>query len=386
MKKLSIVTTTRAEYGLLKPVIEKFRKDKDIELSLVVTGAHLCAAQGNTVSDIEKDGIGIDKRISILSGDSDDTSVVMANALKSFSEYFATEKPEALMVLGDRFETMAICIAAYNRRIPIIHIHGGETTEGAVDEAYRHSITKMSQLHFPATSEYRKRIIQLGENPDNVYCVGALGVENAGNIETMSYRELEESIGIELGEKYAVGTFHPVTLENSTAAEQINELLSSIEEYKDIHFIFTKANLDSDGDVINKSLEDFAADHENFHLVGSLGVIRYMSALKGAAFVIGNSSSGIIEAPAFGIPTINIGDRQKGRTAGKTVINCEPVKEEIKRAIDKAMSQEFLDSIKDAVNPYGAGNTSDKIVQITKKYMLENSFNLKKKFYDLPDK
>ncbi|WP_026497341.1 UDP-N-acetylglucosamine 2-epimerase [Butyrivibrio sp. WCD3002] len=386
MKKLAIVTTTRAEYGLLRSVIKKFDIDENIELRLVVTGAHLSGEQGNTVTEIEADGVRIDKKISILDDAENNPSKIMANALMGFSKYFEEEKPDALMVLGDRFETMAICIVAYNKRIPIIHIHGGETTEGAVDEAYRHSITKMSQLHFPATDEYRNRIIQLGEDPKNVYCVGALGVENAKSLTLMKKEELEDSIGFKLLGRYAVGTFHPVTLENNTAGDQVRELLSAIDSYKDISFIFSKANLDTDGLVINKILQEYADSHENFMLVDSLGVIRYMSALKGAAFVIGNSSSGIIEAPAFGIPTINIGDRQKGRTAGKSVINCKPACEDIKKAIDTALSAEFLDSIKDAVNPYGAGDTSDKILQITKKYMLEDGFNLKKKFYDLPVK
>lgn len=385
MKKIAILTATRAEYGLLKPVIKKLDADINFDMRLAVTGMHLSPEFGMTIREIEADQIPIDKKIEIILSSDTPTAISksMGLAIISFAEYFEESAPEALIVLGDRYETLAVCCAAMNARIPIFHLYGGEATEGAIDEAVRHSITKMSFLHFASTEIYRKRIIQMGEAPERVFNVGAMGVENALHTILLSKEELESNLGRELGEKFAVGTFHPVTLENDTAEMQTKELLSAIESYRDMFFIFTKANADANGRIINRLMAEYAETHRNLILVDSLGMQRYLSAVSHACFVIGNSSSGLIEVPSFGIPTIDIGDRQKGRIAGETVIWCEPQEKSICRAIDKGLSEEFRKSIKNSNNPYGSGDTSDKIISIMKEFALNHKIDIKKKFYDI---
>ncbi len=383
--KICVMTATRAEYGLLSPIIKKLNDDIEFDVRVVVTGAHLSPEFGMTVHEIEDDGVAIDKKIEILM--SSDTSVAVSKsmglAMISFGEYFEESKPDALMVLGDRYETLAVCVAAMNARVPIIHLHGGETTEGAVDEAVRHAITKMSYLHFTSTETYRRRVIQLGESPDRVFSVGAMGVENTLRVPLLTQAELENSIGCELGENYVVGTFHPVTLENQSAEEQTMELMRVIENHSELIFLFTKANADNNGRVINRLLEEYSNKLSNLYVYDSLGLKRYLSAVKYAKFVIGNSSSGLLEVPSFGIPTINIGDRQKGRIQGETIINCEPKENDINHAIELALSLEFRNKIQNAINPYGDGNTSDQIIHITKEIFSEGQVNLKKKFFDV---
>ncbi len=385
MKKIAILTATRAEYGLLKTVIKELIERKEVDVNVLVTGMHLSPEFGMTVKEIENDGIPIDKKIEILLSSDSAVAVskAMGLALISFSEYFEESRPDALMVLGDRYETLAVCIAAMNARIPIIHIHGGETTEGAIDEAIRHSITKMSNLHFTSTENYRKRVIQLGEHPQNVFNVGALGVENALNTELYSMDEFRDVYGIDLNQKYAVGTFHPVTLENDSAESQISEIIKAISKYPNVQFIFTKANADENGRIINENLKRAQENRDNILLVDSLGMKGYLSAISNALFVIGNSSSGLVEAPAFHVPTINIGDRQKGRIQGETIINCIPREKEICDAIEKAMDKEFVSKISSVKNPYGKGNTSNSIVDITTDFLLNDKFDIKKRFYDL---
>ncbi len=384
-KKVCVLTANRAEYGLLKPVIRRLRIDETLDVRVVVTGAHLSPEFGLTYQEIEQDGILIDKKIEILLS-SDTPSAIsksMGLALFGFADYFSESRPDLLIVLGDRYETLAVCCAATNARIPIIHLHGGEATEGLIDEAIRHSITKMSNLHFTSTETYRKRVIQMGEDPTRVFNVGAIGVENALNTKLMNLKELETNLGISLGSKYAIGTFHPVTLDQSTAEAQTHELLKALARHKDILFLFTKANADTDGRIINELLTHYASENNNFVLVDSLGMRRYLSALNSALFVIGNSSSGLIEVPSFGIPTINIGDRQKGRITGDTVINCEPVEVEIDKAINKALDTSFRMTCTKAINPYGTGNTSQKIVAIVREFLDNNRIDIKKKFFDL---
>lgn len=385
MKRIVILTATRAEYGILKPLIAGMTADSYYDARIAVTGMHLSPEFGMTVKEIETDGFSIDRKIEILL--SSDTPVALSKsmglAMISFSEYFEERKPNALLVLGDRFETFAVCAAAVNARIPILHLHGGEATEGLIDEAFRHSVTKMSHLHFTSTQAYRKRVIQLGESPDRVFNVGALGVENALKMQTMTLDELEECLGFKLGANYAVGSFHPVTLERLTAKRQTKELLDAVGRHRDITFLFTKANADTDGRIINKTLEAYAKAQDHLRLVDSLGSKRYLSALKHAAFVIGNSSSGLIEAPSFHIPTINIGDRQRGRIAGETVIHCEPDAVSIDRAIQKAMNQGFRNRIEKAANPYGDGHTLGKIMSIVKEFFENDKIDVKKKFHDI---
>ena len=381
MIKIVVVTATRAEYGLLSPLIKKLREDPEYEVRVAVTGMHLSPEFGLTYKEIEADGIEIDRKIEMLL--SSDTSVAVSKsmgvALMGFADYFEETVPDALIVLGDRYEVLAVCIAAMNEQIPIVHLYGGEITEGAIDDAIRHCITKLSYLHFTSTEEYRKRVIQLGEEPDRVFNVGALGVENALNVEKMPKEELEKSIDWELCEQYAVLTFHPVTLDKQDPKEQVKELLAAIDEFPQIRFLATKANADAGGHIINEMLRQYSKTHENMKLVDSLGMRRYLSAVKYATFVIGNSSSGLIEAPALGVPTVNIGDRQKGRARGSSIIDCETRREDIVRAIDAALSM----NVRDVDSIYGAGKASDRIIEVIKMTM-DKDIDLKKSFYDLP--
>lgn len=381
-----MLTATRAEYGLLKSVIRHIYDDSDLELHVLVTGMHLSEGFGSTYQEILEDGFPIAVKISIL-GDGDshaETSKAMAAALKGFGTYFEKNNMDMLIVLGDRYETIAVCLAAMNAKIPIAHIHGGEITEGAIDDAIRHAITKLSYLHFPAAEAYAKRIIQLGESPDRVFNVGALGVENIKNVQLLSREELEFSIGFSLEQPYAVVTFHPVTLENTDVKEQFQELLDALDEF-DLRYIITKANADTYGRVINQMIDEYASVHENVYATASLGMIKYLSAVKHSTMVIGNSSSGIVEAPSLHVPTVNIGDRQRGRLAAETVIHCRTNKEEIKKAIKKALAIDWEKKVKFVHNPYEGNGTSLKIVSICKEFLFDNRIDLMKKFYDIND-
>lgn len=384
MKTITVLTATRAEYGLLNPIIKALKSCSEFCIKVVVTGAHLSPEFGLTYKEIEKDGITIDKKVEILlSADTPSAiSKSMGLAMLGFADYFAENRPDALLVLGDRYETLAVCCAAMNERIPIIHLYGGETTEGAVDEAVRHAITKLSYLHLTSTEVYRKRVIQLGEDPERVFNVGAIGVENVLKQTMLSKQELAESLGCSLSRPYAVITFHPVTLEGSSAKVQCEELLRALNENADMDFIITKANADVDGRIINELLEEFAKRHSNVMFYSSLGMVRYLSAVKYATMVIGNSSSGLIEAPSFHIPTVNIGNRQKGRLKADSVIDCKPTKADICDAIHKAKSNEIRKIVARTNNPYGDGDTTSKIVSAIKT-MFQKEINLKKKFYDM---
>lgn len=381
MKKvISILTTTRAEYGLLREVIFKLSKIADIDARVVVSGTHVSIDHGYTINEIVKDNVQIDKQIEILceGNHQNTTSEIMGIAQIKFSEYFNELKPDALLVLGDRFETLAVVLSALVLQIPIFHIHGGETTQGAIDEAIRHSITKCSVLHFTSTEEYRRRVIQLGEQPHFVFNVGSLGVENVLNLELLSREELAKNLNFELDDKYAVMTYHPVTLEQQNIEQQVDNLLTVIKMNQDIMFLVTKANADQNGNYINSRLEEAKNVISNMKLYDSLGVIKYLSAVKYAQFVIGNSSSGIIEVPSFGIPTINIGNRQKGRIQAKSIINCESTVEDINNSINTA-----LNHVKNSIdNPYYKAGTSDSIVSIIHEFIMQ-PINLQKEFFDL---
>lgn len=343
-KNICVLTATRAEYGLLKNLILRLQKESVLQVNVVVTGMHLDPAFGETYREIEEDGIPIMAKIPILS-EADGAvgmSETMAQALISFGHFFAENRQDLLVVLGDRHETMAVCIAAMNAQIPIAHIHGGEVTEGAIDDAIRHSITKMSFLHFTSTEAYRRRVIQLGEHPDRVFCVGALGVENIRYGNRLSKSELEESIQFRLGERYCLVTFHPVTLEEDDGITQLQEMLRAMDEMTEYRYLITKANADAGGRSINACLEEYAQSHrQSVYLTESLGMRRYLSAMKHCAMVIGNSSSGILEAPEMDIPTINIGDRQKGRIQKASIIDCKPCTAEIVAAMKRSQTEKF---------------------------------------------
>jgi GDP/UDP-N,N'-diacetylbacillosamine 2-epimerase (hydrolysing) len=384
-KTISLLTATRAEYGLLKPLIDRLNREDEFDVRVVVTGAHLSPEFDLTFREIEKDGIVVDEKIEMLLSADTTTSISksMGLAMISFADYFERTKPDLLVVLGDRYETLAVCTVAMNQRIPVAHLYGGETTEGAIDESIRHAITKMSYLHFTSTSAYKQRVIQLGEHPERVFNVGALGVENIVTQQLLTKDELELSLGFKLTRPYALVTFHPVTLENNQSQEQFQELLRVVSNHKDIDFIFTKANADANGRIINKMIDSFVSENRNAVAYTSLGMIRYLSAMKYCSFVIGNSSSGLLETPSFKIPTINIGDRQKGRIQAESIINCEPNKFSMESAINRALSQEFIQLANNVNNPYGDGQTSKKVVDVIKEFILNNKINLKKKFFDL---
>lgn len=385
MKTIAVLTATRAEFGLLKPLILRLIHENFCQVDILVTGMHLSAYYGDTYREIEAAGIPIKVKIDMhLESDTPlAISQSMATAIIEFGRYFSSHKPDLLVVLGDRYETLAVCMSAMSAEIPIAHIAGGELTEGLIDEAIRHSITKMSHLHFVSTEIYRRRVIQLGEHPDNVYNVGAFAVENTKNTNFLSKTELEESIGHVLKDKYCVVTFHPVTLEDHTAESQIKELLGAVEAFPNISFLFTKANADMGGRIINQYIDGYANTHDNAVSVSSLGVRRYLSAVKGCEFVLGNSSSGLMEAPCLSVPTVNIGDRQKGRLMPESVICCGTDKNSIKNAMIKAMSPEFKNRIKYMVNPFGDGRTSVQITNILRERLVSDTIHLKKEFYDL---
>lgn len=385
MKKICIVTGTRAEYGLLKPIIEKVNRADDMELQLVVTGMHLSTEFGLTYREIEKDGYPIRAKIEMLIGS--DTAVgitkSMGIALIGFADYFENNRPDIVLIIGDRYEMLVAVSAAMIARIPIAHIGGGELTEGAVDEAIRHSITKMSHLHFAAIEEYRNRVIQLGEQPETVYNVGALGVENARAVKLLDKSSLEKELDFRFADKTIMLTFHPVTLETMTAQKQFSNILKVIDNHNDLSVIFTKANSDTDGRIINRMIDDYTAiNSSRCRVYTSLGQVRYLSALQFCTAMVGNSSSGIIEAPSFGIPTVNIGDRQKGRISAESVISCGNSVSEIENALQKALSFEFRDKPDRFVNPYEKDGTSDMIVRIIRD-TLEKGIDIKKAFYDI---
>lgn len=382
---ICVLTATRAEYGLLKPLILALRGQSWIAVEVAVTGMHLSHEFGLTYRVIEEDGIDIAVKIPIVLGNDTpaDISKSMGLAMIGFADYFEQTRPDLLIVLGDRYETLAVCCAAVNARIPIAHLYGGETTQGAVDEAYRHAITKMSQLHFTSTEEYRNRVIQMGESPERVFAVGAIGVENALHKPLLSKDMLGKAIGFTLDKPYAVVTFHPVTLEEGSAAYQCRELLVALDAFVSMKFIITKANADAEGRAINAMLDRYAMGRNNVRLVDSLGDVRYLSALKHASCVVGNSSSGLVEAPSFGIPTVNIGDRQKGRIQAESVLNCKPERLAIVDAINRAISDDFRRMAKQTINPYGDGNSTSKVMNVILATLSAHKIELKKAFYDI---
>lgn len=384
MIKICVVTGTRAEYGLLYWTMKSIQANLKTQLSVCVTGMHLSPEFGMTYQQIEEDGFEIDGKVEMLL--SSDTSVgvtkSMGLGLIGFADFYERTRPDWVLVLGDRYEILSAVTAAMVARIPIAHCHGGETTEGAIDEAIRHSTTKMSQLHFTSTDEYRNRVIQLGENPQRVFNVGALGIENINRIKLLSKLEFEKLIKFNLAELNFLATFHPVTLEKETAEGQLRNLLLALENFPEAKIIFTKANADNDGRIINDILEDYVKKNPlNTILFDSMGQVRYLSAIKHCQVVIGNSSSGLIEVPSFKKPTINIGDRQKGRIQAKSVISCGTDTMKIKKAIDLSLSTRFQKSLENGINPYGSGNASDKIIRRIIQWPIENI--LKKKFYNL---
>ena len=382
-RKICVVTGTRAEYGLLRWVMEGIREAPELELQVIATGMHLSPEFGLTYREIEKNGFRIDRKVEMLL--SSDTPVGLAKSmgigLIGFGEVLQQLQPDMMLVLGDRFEIFSAVTAAMVARIPVAHIHGGEATEGVIDEPIRHSLTKMSHLHFVAAEEYRKRVIQLGENPDRVFLVGALGIDNIKKLDLLDRPALEAALEFKLGPKNLLVTFHPVTLENATSAQHMTELFEALETLEDTSLIFTMPNADTHGRILFEMIKQFVGGHPNSRAYTSLGQLNYLSCVKHVDGGGGNSSSGLIEVPSFAKGTVNIGDRQRGRLQAKSVIDCSPERGSIIVALQKLYSDEFQSKLKTVKNPYGEGGASQKVVDTLVRVPLEDI--LKKRFFNL---
>ena len=384
VRKICVFTGGRAEYGLLKPLLDEIVISHSLELKLLVSGMHLSSEFGLTYKKIEDDGFVCDEKVEMIL--SSDTTVSICKSMGlgmiGFSEALERIKPDIFVILGDRFETMVAATAALVCRIPVAHIQGGELTFGAIDDQFRHAITKMSLFHFVTTDEYQKRVIQLGEDPDRVFNFGAINVDAMKKIQPLSKLELEKQINFSLGPRTILVTFHPVTLENDTAGNYFSQLLKAIDEIGDLKVIFTKTNADTDGRIINNLIDLYVERNpKNTVAFTSLGQMRYISLLHYISAVVGNSSSGIIETPTFKIPTVNIGDREKGRVLANNVITCKQSIKAIRSAIEKVLSDEFKDSIKDMISPYDKDETAKNIVKTIREYEIPST--TKKEFYDI---
>lgn len=384
-RKICVITGTRAEYGLLRWIMQGIKDDPELTLQVIATGMHLSPEFGLTYRDIEQDGFRIDRKVEMLT--SSDTSVGIAKSMGlgmiGFADALNELGPDLIVVLGDRFEIFAAVAAALVARIPVAHLHGGETTEGAFDEALRHSITKMSHLHFVAAEEYRQRVIQLGERPDRVFLVGGLGVDNIKRLKLLDRAALEASLDFRLGQRNLLVTFHPVTLETATAADQMAELLAALAGLQDTQLVFTMPNADTDGRALIRMVEQFVAQHANARAYTSLGQLRYLSCVAHVDGVVGNSSSGLAEVPSFRKGTVNIGDRQRGRLQAASVINCEPTRQSIAAALERLYSADFRACLSQVRNSYGEGGASEKVVETIKHYAIDGI--AKKVFYDQPN-
>jgi GDP/UDP-N,N'-diacetylbacillosamine 2-epimerase (hydrolysing) len=384
-RKICVITGTRAEYGLLRWVMQGIKSDADLNLQIIATGMHLSPEFGLTYKAIEADGFEIDRKVEMLT--SSDTPIGIAKSMGlgmiGFADALNELNPDLMVVLGDRFEIFAAVATALVARIPVAHLHGGETTEGAFDEAFRHSITKMAHLHFVAADEYKQRVIQLGEQPENVFLVGGLGIDNIKRLQLLDCNALEADLGFKFGKKNLLITFHPVTLETASAVTQMQALLAALAKLEDTQLIFTMPNADTDGRTLIKMVEQFASQHANAHAFTSLGQLRYLSCIAQIDGVMGNSSSGLAEVPSFKKGTINIGDRQSGRLQATSVINCEPNQKSIADAIGILYSPIFQVNLSQVRNPYGEGGASEKVVNTLKSINIKNI--VKKAFYDLPN-
>jgi len=383
-RKICIITGTRAEYGLIMPLMNEINKSHDLLLQLIVTGMHLSPEFGLTYREIEKDGFIINKKIEmILSADTPSSiSKSVGLGIICFADTLEELQPDIVVLFGDRFEMLAAAIASNFAKIPIAHLMGGESTVGSIDESIRHSITKMSYWHFVATKQYRKRVIQLGENPNRVFMVGGMGVDRIMRTNLLKKKNFRNAINFTLGKNNLLVTFHPVTLGKDSSREQFNELLLALDSLKETNIIFTYSNADTDGRIINSMIDDFVTKHAD-NAIGfiSMGHRNYLSALQFVDGVVGNSSSGLAEAPSFRIGTINIGERQSGRLKAESVIDCKPLKRSIMLAMKKLYSVEFQKKLKKVVNPYDNGSALEKIFEVLRSKNIPS--NTMKSFYDL---
>lgn len=385
--KVTAVTVSRADYGLLRPVLARLKGDEYFDLSLAVTGSHLSALHGNTIDKIKEDGFEIDYVVDMETrGDTEsDLCNSISMGIRGFSDIFGKNPPDMVIVLGDRYELWSTCIAAVIHKIPIAHIHGGEATYGVIDESVRHSVTKMASIHFPAIDLYAKRIVQMGENPGRVYVVGAPGIDNIKETVLMGKDELSSCTGAIFDDSVALMTYHPVTLDDyQSASAQVCEVLEALLE-TELATLITMPNADTGGSSIYREIERYANNYPGrFKLVKNLGQKAYLSAMKYARVMVGNSSSGIIESASFGLPVVNIGDRQAGRFKPDNIIDCDCSKESIREAIDRALSEDFARFISGLQNPYGDGRAADKIVKVLKSIDFRNKSSLlKKEFFEL---
>ena len=382
-RKICIITGTRAEFGLLRWLMQEVQNEPSLELQVIATGMHLSPEFGLTYLEVEQAGFEIDAKVEMLLSADTATAVTksMGLGLIGFADAYSRLSPDLIVVLGDRFEILAAASAALIAGIPVAHLHGGETTEGAFDEAIRHSITKMSHLHFVAAEDYRRRVIQLGEHPDRVFLVGGLGIDAIKRVTLLDRADLETSLNFKLGPKNLLITFHPVTLDGASSQHQMSELLAALGELTDTNLIFTMPNADTGGRELAAMVDAFVTSHGNAQVYASLGQLRYLSCMRYVDGVIGNSSSGLTEAPSLGVGTINIGDRQKGRLSASSVINCQPSVDSIREALDKLFDPAFRSTLDQTINPYGNGGASKKIVDILSAHSIKNL--LKKSFYDI---
>jgi len=383
-RKICVVSGTRADFGLLTPLLHEIQSDKELYLSLVLTGTHLSTEFGSTYKEVEK-VFKIEKKVEMIL--SSDTAVgvtkSMGLALLSFADVYAELKPDIVLVLGDRYEIHSAVTAAMMAKIPIAHLSGGELTLGAIDDAIRHSITKMSHLHFVATEIYKNRVIQLGENPKYVYNFGEAGLDNIVNLKLMKKEEFEESIAFKLQSKNLLITYHPTTLNSlNETIKEFQNILEVLDELEETTLIFTKANADEGGRKINNMIDEYVARSKSKAVAFvSMGQLRYLSALQYVDAVFGNTSSGIVEAPSFKIGSINIGDRQKGRIQATSVINTKAEKASIQKALNKLYSKKFQINLQETINPYGQGESSKRTKEILKSVDLKEL--IKKEFRDL---
>ena len=383
-RKICIITGTRADFGLLRWLMQEVQSEPSLELQVIATGMHLSPEFGLTYLEVEQAGFEIDAKVEMLVSADTATAVTksMGLGLIGFADAYSRLSPDLIVVLGDRFEILAAASAALIAGIPIAHLHGGETTEGAFDEAIRHSITKMSHLHFVAAEGYRRRVIQLGEDPERVFLVGGLGIDAIKRIKLLDRVSLESDLDFQFKYRNLLITFHPVTLEGQTSTQQMVELLTALDEPTDPNLIFTMPNADPGGRELTRLVEDFVAIHANARLYASLGQLRYLSCMKYMDGVVGNSSSGLTEAPSLGVGTINIGDRQKGRLSASSVINCSPSLNSIRDALKRLYEPSYRSKLSETINPYGDGGASKKIVEVISSHTLSSL--IKKSFYDIP--
>jgi GDP/UDP-N,N'-diacetylbacillosamine 2-epimerase (hydrolysing) len=384
MIKLCVITSSRADYGLLRHLLKDILNSASIKLQLVVSGSHLSNADGMTIDEIAADGFDIAARLPIFNqakNDQNEISKRISLAINGFTSTFQALTPDLILVLGDRYEIFSAAVSATISHIPIIHLHGGEVTEGAYDESFRHSITKMSHVHFAAAEEYRNRIIQLGENPNNVFCVGGLGVDAIMRSPILTREELSQTLNVEIRPTSLLVTYHPPTLENKEELDGTIQLLSALDDWDEATICFTMPNADENSFHIIEKIKCFVKYKKNAHIFTSLGQIKYYSCLRYFSAVIGNSSSGLLEAPTFKIPTVNIGNRQDGRLKSDSIIDCRPEKKDIQNAILLALSSRFKSTLENVKNPYGNVGAAQKILAIIES--LEPKKLLQKKFYDL---